>query len=171
MLLRLGKYGAILWGSQAAQWLRICLQCRRRGFDPWVGKIPWKSKWHPTPIFLPEKIPLISQWESSQVGHNPWDHKESDTSKQAQNPTMLFYIKDSSIQGFGAEEGVLETIPQGQWGMTNSRLNKHLSIMSKGPIFIINAKRCFKLIGIINVGLLKQVIDIFEYIYIFLFNL
>ena len=21
-------------------WLRICLQCRRLGFDPWVGKIP-----------------------------------------------------------------------------------------------------------------------------------
>ena len=26
-------------------WLRgrrICLQCRRPGFDPWVGKIPWR---------------------------------------------------------------------------------------------------------------------------------
>ena len=23
------------------------------GFDPWVGKIPWKRKWQPTPIFLP----------------------------------------------------------------------------------------------------------------------
>ena len=22
------------------RWLRICLQCRRPGFDPWVGKIP-----------------------------------------------------------------------------------------------------------------------------------
>ena len=26
---------------------------RRRGFDPWVGKIPWRSEWQPTPIFLP----------------------------------------------------------------------------------------------------------------------
>ena len=28
-------------------WLRqerICLQCRRAGFDPWVGKIPWSRK-------------------------------------------------------------------------------------------------------------------------------
>ena len=23
-------------------------QRRRRGFDPWVGKIPWKEKWQPT---------------------------------------------------------------------------------------------------------------------------
>ena len=26
-----------------------CLQCERPGFDPWVGKIPWRRKWHPTP--------------------------------------------------------------------------------------------------------------------------
>ena len=30
-------------------------QCRRRGFDSWVRKIPWKRKWQPTPIFLPGK--------------------------------------------------------------------------------------------------------------------
>ena len=23
--------------------------------DPWVGKIPWKKKWLPTPVFLPGK--------------------------------------------------------------------------------------------------------------------
>ena len=32
---------------------KICLQCRRLGFDPWVGKIPWIRKWQPTPVFLP----------------------------------------------------------------------------------------------------------------------
>ena len=34
-------------------WQRICLQCRRPGFDPWVGKIPWRRKWQPTPVFWP----------------------------------------------------------------------------------------------------------------------
>ena len=37
-------------------WLRgysVCLQCGRPGFDPWVGKIPWRRKWQPTPVFLP----------------------------------------------------------------------------------------------------------------------
>ena len=33
----------------------ICLQCRRSGFNPWVGKIPWRRKWQPTPVFLPGK--------------------------------------------------------------------------------------------------------------------
>ena len=27
-------------------------QCRRGGFDPWVGKIPCRKKWQPTPVFL-----------------------------------------------------------------------------------------------------------------------
>ena len=26
---------------------------RRRRFDPWVGKSPWRRKWQPTPGFLP----------------------------------------------------------------------------------------------------------------------
>ena len=28
-------------------------QCRRQGFDPWVGKIPWRRAWQPTPVFWP----------------------------------------------------------------------------------------------------------------------
>ena len=24
-------------------------------FDPWVGKIPWRKKWLPTPVFFPRK--------------------------------------------------------------------------------------------------------------------
>ena len=28
-------------------------RCRRCGLEPWVGKIPWSSKWQPTPVFLP----------------------------------------------------------------------------------------------------------------------
>ena len=29
-------------------------KCKRRGFDPWVGKTPWRRAWQPTPVFLPE---------------------------------------------------------------------------------------------------------------------
>ena len=32
---------------------RICLQCRRPSFNPWVRKIPWRREWLPTPVFLP----------------------------------------------------------------------------------------------------------------------
>ena len=30
-------------------------QCGRPGFNPWVGKIPWRRKWQPTPVLLPRK--------------------------------------------------------------------------------------------------------------------
>ena len=35
---------------------KIHLECRRHRrcrFDPWVGKIPWKRAWQPSPVFLP----------------------------------------------------------------------------------------------------------------------
>ena len=45
-------------------------QCRRQktlGFDPWVGKIPWRRTWQPTPILLPGE----SHGQRSLVGHSP----------------------------------------------------------------------------------------------------
>ena len=41
-----------LWGFPGGSDCRVCLQCRRPRFGPWVGKIPWKRKWQPTPVFL-----------------------------------------------------------------------------------------------------------------------
>ena len=32
-----------------------CRRLRKWGFDPWVGKMPWRRKWQPTPVFLPGK--------------------------------------------------------------------------------------------------------------------
>ena len=47
---------------------------RRRGFNPWVRKIPWRWKWQPTPVFMPGK----SHGPRSLVGYSPWGHKELD---------------------------------------------------------------------------------------------
>ena len=44
-----------LWPLPLLPWW-LCRQCGRPGFDPWVGKIPWSRKWHPTPVFLPGKF-------------------------------------------------------------------------------------------------------------------
>ena len=40
---------------------RVCLQCGRAEFDPWVGKIPWRRKWQPTAVLLPGKS---HEWRS-----------------------------------------------------------------------------------------------------------
>ena len=57
-------------------------QCRRLkgcGLGPWVGKIPWRRKWKPTPVFLSGE----SHGQRSLAGYSPWGHKESDTTKAA----------------------------------------------------------------------------------------
>ena len=51
-----------------------CRRLRRHGFDPWPGKIPWRKKWQPTPVFLPGK----HHGQRSLAGYRPWDHKQSD---------------------------------------------------------------------------------------------
>ena len=62
----------MLWTSVVAQ--TVGLQCRRPGFDPWVGKIPWRRAWEPTPVFVPGE----SHGQRSLVGCSLWDHKELD---------------------------------------------------------------------------------------------
>ena len=36
--------------------------------ETWVGKIPWRREWQPTPIFLSEE----SHGQRSLVGYSPW---------------------------------------------------------------------------------------------------
>ena len=57
---------------------RIFLQCRRPGFNPWVGKIPWRRKWQPTQVFLPGKL----YGQTSLVGYSLSGHKELDMTEQ-----------------------------------------------------------------------------------------
>ena len=45
----LASQGFPRWLSAKASACR----CRRPGFDPWIGKIPWRRTWQPTPVFLP----------------------------------------------------------------------------------------------------------------------
>ena len=44
----------------------------RVGFDPLVGKIPWRREWQPTPVFVPGE----SHGQRSLVGYNTWSRKE-----------------------------------------------------------------------------------------------
>ena len=55
----------------------VC-QCRshiRRELNPWVGKIPWRRKWEPTPVFLPGEF----HGQRTLAGYSPVASKELDT--------------------------------------------------------------------------------------------
>ena len=58
-----------------AQTVKNLLKCGRPGFDPWVGKISWRMKWLPTPVFLPGECPCTKEPGGLQFR----GHKESDT--------------------------------------------------------------------------------------------
>ena len=57
---------------------KVSAQGWRPGFNPWVGKIPWRRKWQPTPVFLPGKF---HRWRSL-VGYSPWGHEELDMTER-----------------------------------------------------------------------------------------
>ena len=38
--------------SLVTQMKRICLQCERPGFNPCIGKTPWRREWPPTPVSI-----------------------------------------------------------------------------------------------------------------------
>ena len=44
-----------------------CTRDKRCGFSSWVGKIPWRREWQPTPVFLPGE----SQGQSMLQGQSP----------------------------------------------------------------------------------------------------
>ena len=61
-------------GASGKECVCQCKSVKRRGFDPWVGKIPWRKAWQHNPVFLPEE----SHGQRRQAGHGPQDHTELD---------------------------------------------------------------------------------------------
>ena len=88
----------IAWASPMTHRSRIhlqCRSCRRREFDPWVGRIPWRRKWQHTPGFLPGE-----SHELSLAGCSPQGRKESNTRlKQLSLHTLRCLLGDKLLEG------------------------------------------------------------------------
>ena len=72
-----------LGGSSGKEPACQCRRCRRRRFNPWVEKIPWRRKWQPTPVSLPGEshgqrraVPTKSwtqlKWLSTHIRSQGW---------------------------------------------------------------------------------------------------
>ena len=73
---------------------RICLYCRRHrrcGFDPWVGKIPWRKKWQPSPVSLSGK----PHGQRNLAGYSPWGLKELNTTEQRTHEVFIITFSRS----------------------------------------------------------------------------
>ena len=72
------SYTGLPWwlsGKESACQRRRCM-----GFNPWVGNIPWRKKWQPTPVFLPGE----SLW-TEEPGRLQSMGSQSDTTEQLSN--------------------------------------------------------------------------------------
>ena len=75
------RSGLPLW---LIRW-RICLQCRRPGFNLWVGKIPWRRERLPTPVFWPREFHGL---------YSTWGCKESDKTELL---SLTYLLSDISL--------------------------------------------------------------------------
>ena len=63
-----------------------CRKCKVLGLDPWVGKIPQRRKWQPTPVFLLGK----SHWQRSLVGYSPCGCKRVGHDLETKQKTITY---------------------------------------------------------------------------------
>ena len=130
---------------------------RRCGFHSWVGKIPWRRKWQPSPVFLPGE----SHGRRSLVGYSPWGHRGSDMTERLHfslftfmhwrrkwKPTLVFLPGESqgrrSLVGW-RPQGCKESDPTEQLtpslflycflSMMYLSLTEYISIIYELPIY------------------------------------
>ena len=65
---------SFLGGSDGKESTCQCRRHKRHGFDPWVGKIPWRRKGQPTTVFLSGE----SRGQRSLARYSPWGRKGLD---------------------------------------------------------------------------------------------
>ena len=72
--------------------------CQCKGYkkcklSAWVGKIFWRRKWQPTPVFLPRE----SYGQRNLVGYNPRGRKESDMTEVTEDAHREHIYQLSSV--------------------------------------------------------------------------
>ena len=86
-------------------------------FDPWVGKIPWRRKWQPTPVFLPGKSHGQRtggiQSMGLQIVRHDWAHRPGDHRFTALSPrwTALTWVLTTFLRSLSGEPWLLHTQP------------------------------------------------------------
>ena len=74
-----------VWASLVAKNVKNLPVMQETGFDPWVGKIPWRRAWEPTLVFLLGE----SHGQKSLVGYSPGVTKEPDTTEVNEYTQLL----------------------------------------------------------------------------------
>jgi len=111
------------------------LQCRRSGFHPWVGKIPWRRKRQPTSVFLPRKSHGQRILWSQRVDQD-WATELNWTERLTLKPWVLSTFSQGQFSHLVMSDSVTRwtAVHQASMTMTNSQsLLKHNSLASVMP--------------------------------------
>ena len=65
---------ATMWKQPVSFSVKISQQCKSPGFNPWVGKMPWRREWQTIPIVLPGEF----HEQRSLAGYSRRSRKELD---------------------------------------------------------------------------------------------
>ena len=90
----------VLWASLVSH-----LQWGRPGFNPWVGKIPWRRESLPIPVFWPRKFHGL---------YGSWGCKELDTTEWlslSQATIALFCLLNTILHPQSIFPAVLSVVP------------------------------------------------------------
>ena len=96
------------------QWLSgkesACRRHRSLWLDPWVGKVPWRRAWQPTPVFLPREFHgqepgELQSIESQRVGHDWSDLAHTQKAFNASMPYPHNLSLNRLTTGYGTVMG------------------------------------------------------------------
>ena len=68
-----------------------CRRPKRCRFDPWIGTIPWRREWQPTPVFLPGE----PHGHRSLAGYSPWGRRVKTRLKRLSTHSVYLLIPNS----------------------------------------------------------------------------
>ena len=106
--------------------------CKRQGFGPWPGRVPWRRAWQPAPVFLPREsmdrgarratVPGVAKPQTQPKclarTHSTWCQK-----KLSESYWEFWFLKNKSIH--------LHTCPKDQCRCVCVIINRNNSLFVK----------------------------------------
>ena len=121
------KMRAFPGGSDCKEPACQCRRHRRLRLDPWVGKIPWRREWQPTPVSLPGE----SHGQRSLAGYSLWGRKESDMTERL---TLSFSLS--------AKMKPRNPLQHGQFILIYQNSTSHSCIQQIFVKYLLGARHC-----------------------------
>ena len=109
-----------------------CRRCKRHGFNPWVGKIPYRRAWQPISVFLPGESHTIEDPAGLQsIGSQRVGHKWSDLAclhREGNGTPLQHSCLENPMDGgawWAAVHGVTQSRTRLKWLRSSSMLTNY----------------------------------------------